>query len=152
MSQLKVESWASKPFIDNDYQNVSMRIKTMLFDVDNIALRDKDAVGLRLEDLKENPEAAITLCKWIGITETESLYEMTAQGKKWWGDRTSPNFGKEGMLPFGKSATASKVGTVLVEDDRFILRTLFYPFSVSFGYIEEDLEQFKNDLQSSSYD
>tara|TARA_B100001123_G_C14881281_1_gene856108 strand:+ start:163 stop:507 length:345 start_codon:yes stop_codon:yes gene_type:complete len=51
------------------------------------------------------------------------------------------------MLPFGKSATKSKIDTVFSKDDRFILRTLFYPFSVSFGYIEKDLEQFKNDLR-----
>ena len=41
--------------------------------------------GLRLEDLKKKPEETIqALCKWMGITETDSLYEMTVQGKKWW--------------------------------------------------------------------
>ena len=38
----------------------------------------------------------------MGIEETESLYEMTAQGKKWWGDPGSPDFKKDGMEPFGK--------------------------------------------------
>ena len=54
-----------------------MRIKTMLFDVENIALRDKDAKRLRLEDGGE-PVMILALCKWIGITDL-SLYEMTAQ-------------------------------------------------------------------------
>ena len=27
-----------------------------------------------------------------GIKEADSLYEMTAQGKKWWGDPSSQDF------------------------------------------------------------
>ena len=34
------------------------------------------------------------------------------------------------------------------EKDQFILRTLFYPFGVRFGYVKENLEQFKADLQT----
>ena len=71
---------------------------------------------------------------------------MTAQGKRWWGDPSSRNYLKEGMLPFGKPAAEYKIGKIFSRNDHFILRTLFYPFSVSFGYVEEDLEQFKNDL------
>ena len=141
------ESWISRHFIDNSYSKISTRITTMLFDVDNIVFKDKDFVGLRLEDLKENPGATIpALCKWMGIKEEQSLYEMTAQGKRWWGDPSSPNYLKEGMLPFGKPAAEYKIGKIFSRNDHFILRTLFYPFSVSFGYVEEDLEQFKNDL------
>ena len=141
------ESWISRHFIDNSYSKISTRITTMLFDVDNISFRDKDFVGLRLEDLKENPGATIpALCKWMGINEEQCLYEMTAQGKRWWGDPSSPNYLKEGMLPFGKPAAEYKIGKIFSRNDHFILRTLFYPFSVSFGYVEEDLEQFKNDL------
>ena len=71
---------------------------------------------------------------------------MTAQGKKWWGDPTSPDYEKDGMNPFGTTAINRKVGSIFSEEDRFILRTLFYPFSVRFGYIEENLKQFKVDL------
>ncbi len=35
---------------------------------------------------------------------------------------------------------------MFTENDRFILRTFFYPFSVRFGYVEENIEQFKADL------
>ena len=60
---------------------------TMLFEIDNIIYHKQNSVGVRLEDLKERPRQTIpALCKWMGIEETESLYEMTAQGKKWWGD------------------------------------------------------------------
>ena len=51
------------------------------------------------------------------------------------------------MEPFGKTSIRRKVGSVFTENDRFILRTLFYPFSVRFGYVEENLEQFKADLK-----
>jgi hypothetical protein len=73
---------------------------------------------------------------------------MTAQGKKWWGDPFSPDYKKEGMSPFGKTSITRKLGLVFSENDQFILRTLFYPFSVRFGYVEENLEQFKKDLKT----
>jgi hypothetical protein len=84
----------------------------------------------------------------MGILETESLYEMTAQGKKWWGDPASPDFAKDGMNPFGKVSINRKLGSVFSENDQFVLRTLFYPFCVRFGYAEENIGQFKNDLQA----
>ena len=84
----------------------------------------------------------------MGIEEIESLYQMTAQGKKWWGDPTSPDFEKDGISPFGKTSINRKLGSVFSENDQFILRTIFYPFSVRFGYVEENLEQFKLDLQT----
>ena len=83
----------------------------------------------------------------MGIEETESLYEMTAQGKKWWGDPGSPDFEKDGMEPFGKTSIERTLGSIFTENDQFILRTLFYPFSVRFGYVEKNLEQFKEDLK-----
>ena len=73
---------------------------------------------------------------------------MTAQGKKWWGDPVSPDYAKDGMNSFGKTSINRKLGLVFSENDQFILRTLFYPFSVRFNYVEENLEKFKNDLQT----
>ena len=120
----------------------------MLFEVDNIIYHKQNSIGVRLEDLKEYPRKTIpALCKWMGIKEADSLYEMTAQGKKWWGDPSSPDFAKDGMDPFGKTSIKRKVGSIFSENDQFILRTLFYPFSVRFGYLEENAEQFKVDLQ-----
>ena len=51
------------------------------------------------------------------------------------------------MKPFRKTSINRKVGEILSQNDQFILRTLFYPFSNLFGYVEENLEQFKIDLQ-----
>ena len=73
---------------------------------------------------------------------------MTAQGKKWWGDRTSPDFREQGNDPFEKISINRKLGSVFSKNDQFILSTLFYPFCVRFGYAEENLEKFKNDLQT----
>ena len=70
-----------------------------------------------------------------------------AQGKKWWGDPTSPDYEKDGMEPFGKTSIDRKIGSIFSKNDQFILRTLFYPFSVRFGYTEKNEEQFRNDLQ-----
>ena len=73
---------------------------------------------------------------------------MTAQSKKWWGDPSSPDYSKEAMSPFGKISTKHKLGSIFSVNDQYILSTLFYPFSVRFGYVEENLEKFKNDLQT----
>ena len=73
---------------------------------------------------------------------------MTAQSKKWWGDPSSPDFEKDGYDPFGKTSIKRKVGSIFSENDQYILRTLYYPFSVRFGYTEENEEQFKSDLDT----
>ena len=144
---LSCESWVNKKF-PNNYVNVSNRIFQMLFEVDNIIFQNKNSIGVRLEDLKKHPKKTIqALCDWLGIKESDSLYEMTAQGKKWWGDPSSENYEKDGMDPFGKSSINRKLGSVFSKNDQFILSTLFYPFSVRFGYVKENLEKFKNDLQ-----
>ena len=124
------------------------KILGSLFEVDNIVYHKKNALGVRLEDLKEFPNKTIpALCDWMGIEETPSLYEMTAQGKKWWGDPVSPDYLIDGMEPFGKTSVNRKVGSIFSVKDQFILRTLFYPFSVRFGYAEADPAQFAADLE-----
>ena len=143
------ESWLVKDFQKNKYEYVANKIFDMLFEIDNIIYHKQSSIGVRLEDLKEKPRQTIpALCKWMGIEESESLYQMTAQGKKWWGDPSSPDFEKDGMEPFGQTSIKRKVGSIFSEKDQFILRTLFYPFSVKFGYVEENFEQFKIDLQA----
>jgi tetratricopeptide (TPR) repeat protein len=143
------EAWIRVSFDKNEYNDISSRIFTMLFAMDNVIYQKQNATGVRLEDLKESPRKTIpALCEWMGIEETESLYEMTAQGKKWWGDPDSPDYKKDGMEPFGKTSIRRKLGSVFTENDQFILRTLFYPFSLRFGYVEENLEQFKADLKT----
>jgi len=136
------ESWLKKRFNSKDKYKVHNRIITLLFDIDQIAFRRQDSIGVRLEDLKTSPkETMAALCDWMGIEEESSLYEMTAQGKKWWGDPTSPDYAKGSMSdPFSDSAITRKVGSIFSEHDQFILRTLFYPFSVRFGYVEENFE------------
>ena len=142
------ESWVKKSFYNNDYMTIASGIFQMLFDLDQAIYQNENSVGVRLEDLKEHPKKTIqALCSWLGIKEEDSLYEMTAQGKRWWGCPASPDYKKDGMNAFGKTSINRKLGYVFSENDQYILRTLFYPFSVRFGYAEENLEKFKNDLQ-----
>ena len=72
---------------------------------------------------------------------------MTAQGKRWWGDPSSPDFGKDGMNPFGTNNIKRKVGLVFSEKDQYIIETLFYPFRVLYCYTEPNTEKFKFDLK-----
>jgi Flp pilus assembly protein TadD len=142
------ESWVNKVFPDS-YRDIAGRIFQMLFEVDHAIYQNDKSIGVRLEDLKEHPKKTIqALCDWLDIKENDSLFQMTAQGKKWWGDPSSPDYSKEAMSPFGKTSIRRKLGSVFSENDQFILRTLFYPFSVRFNYVEENLQQFKNDLQT----
>jgi len=143
------ESWIKHSFRHNDYQICALRICKMLIEIDNYAYKNQKSIGVRLEDLKNYPKKTMpALCQWMGIEENESLYEMTMQGKKWWGDPTSSDHLTDGMNPFGKISINRKIGSILSKNDQFILRTFFYPFSVRFGYYDNNLEQFKNDLQT----
>ena len=145
------ESWlvANKSFLNNDYSSVVNQITSMLFQIDDVVYDRQNSVGVRLEDLKNNPKKTMrALCRWMGIAETETLYEMTAQGKKWWGDGTSADLSEDNIRPFGSGSISRKLGSILSDNDQLIIRTLYYPFSVRFGYAEENLEKFKIDLKA----
>jgi tetratricopeptide (TPR) repeat protein len=141
------ESWIKRQWDEGDYKEVSNAIIQMLFDIDQIVFRKCDSVGVRLEDLKLHPEETISsLCDWMGIKEEPGLYEMTAQGQKWWGDPSSVDYSEAGMSPFDDKSIKRKIGSIFSDRDQFILRTFFYPFSVRFGYVEEDVAGFRRDL------
>jgi len=143
------ESWLRLDFQKGDYLSISTKIVQMLFEIDKVSFSKGNSIGVRLEDLKEHPKKTISsLCDWLGIDETESLYHMTMQGKKWWGDPISQNYLVDGMHPFGKSSVNRKVGSIFSEPDRFILDTLFYPFTARFGYVEENPAKFKENLKT----
>jgi len=73
---------------------------------------------------------------------------MTAQGKKWWGDPSSPDYNKSNaMLPFENTMARNPVGNILGEIDEFVLGTLFYPFSAHFSYRDPEPEQFQKGLK-----
>ena len=50
------------------------------------------------------------------------------------------------MSPFDDKSIKRKIGSIFSDRDQFILRTFFYPFSVRFGYVEEDVAGFRRDL------
>jgi hypothetical protein len=141
------ESWL-RLNADN-YNKSASCILALLFGFDQIPFRMRGSVGMRLEDLKYRPEATIeALCAWLGVKEVPSLYEMTAQGKKWWGDPSSPDYSKDkAMSPFDNTMAKRPVGKILSEKDQFVLAALFYPFSVRFGYREPNPIQFQKDLK-----
>ena len=142
------ESWIRTDFINNDYNKITNKIFQILFGIDHIFSQNQSSIGVTQEDLKEYPKKTIfALCRWLDIKEIDSLYKMTAQGKRWWGDPSSPAYKDDGMDPFGKISTTRKLGIIFSKNDQFILSTLFYPFNVRFNYVKENLEQFKKDLQ-----
>ena len=136
------ESWIRNDFEGNDLATVQRKIAIMLLEISDPLYIKNNAVGLRLEDLKENPNKTLpALCNWMGIEEEESLYHMTAQGKKWWGDLSSPK-----QPAFG-GVNKRNLGKVFSQRDTFILKTLFYPFRLKFNYIKEDNIKFQENLK-----
>ena len=141
------ESWVKYSLATQNYEKVLQRVITMLFEIDNPIFTKNRSIGIRLEDLKNFPKATVReLCKWMEIKEENSLYEMTAQGKKWWGNQIDSKEAMEEAGPFDKSAIIRRLGEVFSERDQFILRTLFYPFRVHFGYTKPNEKGFLNDL------
>ena len=53
------------------------------------------------------------------------------------------------MSPFDDACVNRPSGMALSEGDRFVLETLFHPFSVLFGYRENDQDQFNRDLKQT---
>ena len=73
------------------------------------------------------------------IKEENTLYEMTAQGKM------------VGGLDSKNMTALKKLINLKIEKysvkDRFIFKTLFYPFSARFEYAKENAEKFKDNLK-----
>jgi len=143
------ESWVRFIFKDNEYDMAVHRILGMLFDIDRIAFRHHDSIGVRMEDLKTRPQDTMrALSAWLEVSDPPTLYEMTAQGKKWWGDPSSPDYDNtKAMAPFDDVSMTRPLGSVFSDRDQFVLATLFYPFSVRFGYCDPDPEKFTQDLK-----
>ena len=141
------QSWL-RSSINNNYSDCIFKIMTMLYDIDQVAFRFGDARGLRLEDLKTEPKKTLNkLCEWLEINESPNLFQMTAQGKKWWGDPSSPSYSeKHSMSAFGEKTNKQSNRSILSQKDKFILKTLFYPFSVRFGYQDENKKIFQKNL------
>ena len=141
------ESWIKKSFEENDHGTMVVRIAKMLSDISNPLYSNNNCVAVRLEDLKKSSEKTIReLCSWMKIKHYDGLYEMTMLGKKWWGDPASPDYNEDGMKPFGETSINRELGAVFSKNDQYILRTLFYPFSVKHGYAKEDRRKFEVDL------
>ncbi|MDJ0948502.1 MAG: sulfotransferase [Alphaproteobacteria bacterium] len=140
------ESWNTKYVQEQgNYVGFATRMGFMPFHVDEAAFGNRDAFGLRLEDLKRRPEASMrALAARLGIDWHPRLLEPTMQGLKWWGDPTSKTFGLD---PFDTGVIEREVGEIFGARDQQILRTLYYPFRVLYGYQEPDAAGFQADLE-----
>ena len=148
------ESWVVKTLRNeqentyNTYSDIIYRISPMLIDLNSPVFSTQRSVAVRLEDIKTQPEKTMrNLCDYLDIEESPSLYESTMQGLQWWGDPSSSLFGRE-QTEYEETTdpTGREVGTFFSTKDQFILQTLFYPLSARFGYVEENVEQFRKDL------
>jgi tetratricopeptide (TPR) repeat protein len=145
-----LESWVSKIMDEpGAYPGIINRVVRMLFSVDRTEFRMFPSAGVRLEDLKRDPDKTLArLCAFLGIGMAESLRRSTMQGLRWWGDPGSVRI--EGETPFGQLSddpTARNIGAVFSASDQLVLETLFYPFSRRFGYDTMSGTEFQSNLK-----
>ena len=144
-----LESWISKSMDEpGAYPEIVNKVVRMIWGVNRPEFSLFPSAGLRLEDLKARPdETLLRLCRFFGIPMDPSLKTPTMQGLRWWGEPGSVRLEKKGA--FGQQPddpTDRKVGSVLSDADQLVLRTLFYPFSLRFGYVAADQGSFLRDL------
>lgn len=135
-----LESWLRSSFNETrpDYPKMVSRIAGILRHISAPRFHKVSSYGIKLEDIKNNPTNTLKkISNHMNIEFSSSLLEMTAGGKKWWGDPASPNYDTEGMDPFGKEAINRKLGLIFSDSDLVFFETLLYPFKKHFEY---DLE------------
>ena len=146
-----LESWIAKSMdVPGAYPEIVGKVVRMLYGVDRAEYRLFPSAGVRLEDLKARPDETLAgLCRFLGIDPAPSLRTPTMQGLRWWGDPGSVRLAKAD--PFGRQSdsdpTERKVGALFSDTDQRVLETLFYPFSVRYGYADEDPDAFSRSLK-----
>jgi len=153
-----MESWVASAIDDvQHYEDIIDRIVGFFIAFDRPFFSTFPSRGVRLEDIKFKTDETIdALCEWLGIGDDPALRRPTFQGLKWWGDPSTKRFGRtrpvigfaEDELDSDTDPVKRKIGYLFSERDQFILRTMFYPVSVMYGYTEPDEATFKRDLKA----
>ncbi len=127
------ESWITKDVTEEaDYLSLIGKIAHMPFHTNLPIFQNRDAFGIRLDDLKLRPEASMrSLAQRLGIDWNPSLLSPTMQGLEWWGDPGSSSFGLD---PFDPGVLERKVGNIFGERDQRLFGTIYHPFRVLYGW------------------
>ena len=121
----------------------------MLMKLSSPVFQMQKTAAIRLEDIKIKPKETMKrLCKYLGIKEMPTLYESTMQGLKWWGDPSSSLFGQTQTIKSSDDdPIRAETGRFFSSNDQFVLNTLFYPLSAKFGYVEQNDNGFRSNLE-----
>jgi tetratricopeptide (TPR) repeat protein len=134
-----IASWLSK---SEDYTEMVTRLSKVVFDVSEPLYCNSNCFGIKLEDIKLNTDQTLKqICDWFGINFSSSMYEMTVQEKKWWGDPQSPYYEIEGVDPFGTAAISASSNSFFSDRDIILLETIFRPFKEKFQYKQHTLNK-----------
>ncbi|MDB2605278.1 hypothetical protein N9Y41_01000 [Planktomarina temperata] len=130
-----LESWIRSDVRKFDYTNIINKILGMLGVYNNRFYTANDSFAVKLEDLKNNPNNILAgVTRRLNVSCTDTLFNMTANGKKWWGDPGSPTYQTDGMNPFGLEAINKPLGEVLTNRDAAKLELFFNPFFTYYNY------------------
>lgn len=144
-----LESWICEDYeTTGDYFAVAGKIVTMLGQIDQVEFRRHESVGVRLEDLKGDPDRTLgALCRWLDIEDSPSLRSPTMQGLEWWGEPGGSMHGKKDQwCPIDPAGRRGK--GILSDRDRRILGALFDPFRRLYGYADDAPDRLASELRA----
>ena len=144
-----LESWMldeiKTPFDQGQWSRMVMKFSFMIWELCS-PFNKANAVGIRLEDVKTNPDATMRkLAVFMGIEDHETLYRSEYCGYKYWGpssQQTGPITG------FDQSSINKPIGRLFNTQDIILFSILFWPFSKTFSYTDMSEDDFKTQLCS----
>jgi len=122
-----------------DYYASSVgKIIHRLFTIRQYIFVDDDIVFLKLEDVKNTPEATMrAVSKWMGIEYDESLLKAEFMGEKFHSNKSKLN---PTISEFDKKAIKRKVGVLFSHSDAVLLNTVLRPWNETFEYEEGEFK------------
>jgi len=124
-------------FLDT-YGKVQGKLNTRLFHLRTIFYSSKNMAAVKLEDVKNTPEATMrAVSKWMGIEYDESLLKAEFMGEKFHSNKSKLN---PTISEFDKKAIKRKVGVLFSHSDAVLLNTVLRPWNETFEYEEGEFK------------
>lgn len=120
------------------YVKMYNQLVVRLFNLRAIFYISKDMAAVKLEDVKNTPEATMrAVAKWMGIEYDESLLRAEFMGLKFHSNKSKLN---PTISEFDKKSIERKVGVLFSHKDAVLLNTVLRPWNETFEYDEGEFK------------
>ena len=141
ISFYKEENWDYEKkyeIFQEDYSNAFSKLLHRIFIIRGYLFVDNNVVFVKLEDVKNTPEAAMrAVASWMGIEYDESLLKAEFMGEKFHSNKSKLN---PTISEFDKSAIKRKVGVLFSHSGAVLLNTVLRPWNETFEYEEGEFK------------